>query len=95
MAARGKVVHISIRGLVQVLGSAQTWDEVLVRIGDYAHERYWREVIDQTTNRGQVRTLTLERLLTTCHQDPQRWHITDQNSSEDARHFYVDLDIAP
>jgi len=95
MAARGKVVHISLRGLVEVLGRAQTWDEVLVRIGDYAHDRYRQDVIGQTTNWGQVRTLTLARLLTTCHQDPHRWHLTDQNSREDDRHFYVDLDLAP
>jgi hypothetical protein len=95
MAARGKAVHLSIRGLVQVLGRAQTWDEVLLRIGDYAEDRYWRDVIGQTTNQGHVRTLTLDRLLATCHQDPQRWQITDQNSREDDRHFYVDLDIRP
>jgi hypothetical protein len=68
---------------------------VLRRLEDYAELRYGRVVVDPATTAAVVRTRALDQLLMLCHHDPHTWRLTDRNSREDNRHFYVDLDVQP
>ena len=91
MAQTTKPMHMSIQGIVHVLGKAATWDDVVLRIGDFAEEQYGKAFYDHHNRR----TLTLDTLLRAHHQNPQTWHLSDYNSREHDRYYYVDLDAQP
>ena len=80
------------KGCVHVIGRAADWDEVLLRLGDYAEDQYRTDFRNQCSNRGQVRTVTLARLLTLHQHNPSAWQLHEGNSSEDQRCFGVNLD---
>jgi hypothetical protein len=85
MAQTKKPVHMNIQGIVHVLGRAATWDDVILRIGDFAEEQYG----EAFGNRRTRRTLTLDALLRAHHHNPQTWHLSDHNSREQDRSYYV------
>ena len=91
MAKALKPVHLNAKGVVHVLGKARDWDEVLLRIEDFATEQD-RHAFSDPHGR---RRLTLDAFLRAHSHDPHTWHLSEQNSRAEPRCYYVDLDRHP
>ena len=70
---------------------AKNWGDACIFLYDYAQQEYKAVFKNQWNNFGQLRQMCFDRMLTELGHDPRSWKLSDNNTTEDARGFVIQL----